>query len=127
MNEPIWLLESVVLAIHEMLIAEHGGLSGVRDEGLLSSALTKPRQLFTYEPASSFFDLAAAYSLGLAKNHPFVDGNKRTAFTVMAVFLELNGLVFSAPEAEVVIFYEGLASGEITKSDLVAWIEKSSS
>ena len=124
MNEPIWVLEQIVIAVHEMLLAEHGGLAGVRDKGLLESALAKPKQLFSYQPKSSLYDLAAAYSLGIAKNHPFVDGNKRTAFTVATLFLELNGLILEAEEAEVVIIFENLASGTINASTLAQWFKQ---
>ena len=125
MKEPIWILESVVISIHKMLLAKQGGLSGIRDENLLESALFKPRQRFIYEPTSSIYELAATYSVGIIKNHPFVDGNKRTAFTVMAIFLELNNIDFNAPEAEVVVFFESLASGKITEQALVKWLEDS--
>jgi death-on-curing protein len=126
MKQPVWIIDSVVVAIHEMLLAEHGGLTGVRDAGLLDSALAKPKQRHAYQQDSSIFELAAAYSLGIIKNHPFVDGNKRTAFTLAAIFLELNGVVFNAPEAEVVVYYEGLAAGDVTEKELVSWLEKSS-
>ena len=126
MSEPIWLLDSVVNSIHKMLLAEHGGLSGIRDKGLLSSALAKPKQLYSYHSDASIYDLAAAYSLGIAKNHPFIDGNKRTAFTIAVVFLELNGISFDAPEAEAVIYFEGLASGSISDKELASWFSESS-
>ncbi len=123
MIEPIWVTEKLVMLVHDMLLAEHGGLSGVRDAGLLESALAKPQQLYRYEPESSLFELATAYSFGLAKNHPFVDGNKRIAFTVSAVFLDLNGKTLNAPEAEVVVFYEGLAGGKVAEVVLALWLE----
>lgn len=126
MNEPIWVSEKLVITVHEMLLLEHGGLSGIRDKGLLKSALSKPQQLFSYKPEASLFDLATAYSFGLAKNHPFVDGNKRIAFTIAAVFLELNGYGFNAPEAEVVVFFEGLAAGKISEEALTTWFSDSS-
>ena len=122
MKEPIWVAEKLVLMVHDMLLAEHGGLTGIRDQGLLDSALAKPQQLFRYKPESSLFELATAYSFGLAKNHPFIDGNKRIAFTVTAVFLELNGKVLNAPEAEVVVFYEGLAGGKVSEEALAQWL-----
>ena len=126
MKQPVWIIDSVVTAVHEMLLAEHGGLSGVRDASLLDSALAKPKQRLAYQQDSSIFELAAAYSLGVIKNHPFVDGNKRTAFTLAAIFLELNGVVFNAPEAEVVVYYEGLAAGDVSEKELVSWLENSS-
>jgi len=122
MKEPIWVTEKLVMMVHDMLLAEHGGLSGVRDIGLLQSALAKPQQLYKYQDDASLFELATAYSFGLAKNHPFVDGNKRIAFTVSAVFLELNGKVLNAPEAEVVVFYEGLAGGKVGEKALAKWL-----
>ncbi len=123
MTTPVWVSEKLVLMVHDMLLAEHGGLSGVRDQGLLKSALAKPQQLHRYKPESSLYELATAYSFGLAKNHPFVDGNKRIAFTVTAVFLELNGKELNAPEAEVVVFYEGLAGGKVSEEALAKWLE----
>lgn len=121
MNEPVWILRELVVAVHQMLLAEHGGLPGIRDEALLDSALTRPRQRFAYSDKSSIFDLAAAYSYGLAKNHPFVDGNKRLALTVAAVFLDLNGYSLDAPEAEAVVIFEQLATGDLTEEDLANW------
>jgi death-on-curing protein len=123
MIDPIWVTEKLVQMVHEMLLAEHGGLSGIHDQGLLDSALAKPQQLYRYKPESSLYELATAYSFGLAKNHPFVDGNKRIAFTITAVFLELNGKVLNASEAEVVVFYEGLAAGKISEEALAKWLE----
>ncbi len=122
MNEPVWVLDSVVVAVHQILLAEHGGTPGIRDEALLNSALAKPKQRFAYEPESSIFELAASYSFGIANNHPFVDGNKRTAFTVAVIFLELNGVSLEAPEPEVVIFFENLASGNLTENELAEWL-----
>ena len=126
MKEPIWVTEKLVLMVHDMLLAEHGGLSGVRDKGLLNSALAKPQQLYRYKPESTLFELASAYSFSLAKNHPFVDGNKRIAFTITAVFLELNNKVLNAPEAEVVVFYEGLAGGKVSEAALAHWLASNS-
>ncbi len=123
MKEPIWVTEKLVMMVHDMLLAEHGGLSGIRDIGLLQSALAKPQQLYKYQDGASLFELATAYSFGLANNHPFIDGNKRIVFTVTAVFLELNGKVLNAPEAEVVVFYEGLAGGKVSEEALAKWLE----
>jgi len=117
-----WLLPEVVTAIHQMLIAEHGGLPGIRDQGLLDSALARPRQQAAYGKKNSVFQLAAAYSYGLARNHPFVDGNKRIALTVAAVFLEINGYSLNASEAEAVIIYQQLADGRLTEGALAEWI-----
>jgi len=121
-NEPVWVLDNVVVAVHQILLAEHGGTPGIRDKALLNSALKKPEQRFAYEPESSIFELVASYSFGLANNHPFIDGNKRTAFTVTAIFLELNGILLDVPEPEVVIFFENLAAGNLTEDELAEWL-----
>ena len=126
MNEPVWVLEDIVIAIHQMLLSEHGGLPGIRDEALLDSALTRPQQRFSYSDKPSIFDLAASYSYGLAKNHPFVDGNKRVALTVAAIFLELNGYSLDTSEAEAVVIFEQLAAGDLTEEDLANWFKDSS-
>ena len=127
MKEPVWVLRDVVIAVHQMLLAEHGGLSGIRDEALLDSALTRPHQRFAYGDNFSLFRLAASYSYGLSKNHPFVDGNKRVALTIAAIFLELNGYHLDAPEAEAVVIFKKLAAGNFSEDDLAAWFEDSSS
>ena len=126
MTKPVWVMPELVLAVHQMLVAEHGGLPGIRDRALLDSALARPQQKATYESDAGLFELAAAYSYGLARNHPFVDGNKRIALTVAAVFLELNGFTLSAPEAEAVIMYQRLAAGELEEDGLAEWLRDSS-
>lgn len=126
MKEPVWVMPELAQAVHQMLVAEHGGLPGIRDQALLDSALARPQQKATYENEATIFELAAAYSYGLARNHPFVDGNKRIALTVTAVFLELNGYTLDAPEAEAVIVYQKLAAGEIEESALAEWLRDSS-
>lgn len=126
MNEPVWVLEDVVVAVHQVLLSEHGGLSGIRDEALLDSALTRPQQRFAYSDKPSIFVLAASYSYGLVKNHPFVDGNKRVALTVAAIFLELNGYSLDTSEAEAVVIFEQLAAGDLTEEDLANWFKDSS-
>lgn len=126
MIEPRWVLEDVTLAVHQVLLAEHGGSSGIRDKSLLDSALAKPKQRLAYEPDSTLFELAASYSFGIAKNHPFIDGNKRVALAVGAVFLELNGFELNADEPEAVIMFEQLAAGNITEAELGAWFEHAS-
>jgi len=120
------VLPELVLAIHQTLLAEHGGLPGVRDQALLGSALARPQQRAAYDDETSIFDLAASYSFGLAQNHPFADGNKRIALTVAAVFLELNGFSLDATEPETVLMYQQLASGNITELELANWIRDSS-
>mgnify|MGYP006289634715 CR=1 FL=1 len=126
MSEPVWVLPKLVQAVHLTLLAEHGGLPGVRDPALLDSALARPQQRYAYDSKASIFELAAAYSFGLARNHPFTDGNKRVALTVAAVFLELNGYSLDAPEPEAVIMYQRLASGSLTEEELGHWMEQSS-
>ncbi|MCB1984035.1 MAG: type II toxin-antitoxin system death-on-curing family toxin [Burkholderiales bacterium] len=121
MNHPKWVLREVVIAVHQMLLAKHGGLSGIRDEALLDSALARPQQCFSYNDTLTVPDLAAVYSYGLARNHPFIDGNKRVALTVAAIFLEINGYTLDAPEAECVIIFEQLAAGKITEVELTQW------
>jgi death-on-curing protein len=122
MKEAQWLLRQTVLATQERLLAEFGGLSGVRDAGLLDSALARPQQLSTYG-RPSLFDLAAAYAYGLVRNHPFLDGNKRIAFTAAVVFLELNGRRFTASEAEAALKTLALAARELDEADFAAWLQ----
>jgi death-on-curing protein len=117
----IWLDAREVRAIHLELLAEHGGLSGIRDEGLLESALARPQNLLAYG-SPSLSELAAAYGFGLAKNHPFLDGNKRTALAAVAVFLDVNGYELAAPQAEAVTTVLRLAAGELSEAQLAAWI-----
>ena len=100
-NTPwIWVPREILLAVHAEQLAEHGGLQGVRDSGMLESALARPRQLHAYEPAASAAQLAAAYAFGIARNHPFADGNKRAAFLAGGLFLLLNGLQLIAEQAD---------------------------
>ena len=122
MNEPRWLSMLVNLAIHSDQVREHGGSPGVRDKGLLESALDQPRNRLGYESDWDLTTLAAAYGFGIAKNHPFVDGNKRIAFQAMYVFLGINGVTIVADEEEVVRLVLALASGELSESELGAWL-----
>jgi death-on-curing protein len=124
MNEPIWLLPEIVISVHQMLLAEHGGASGIRDETLLDSELNRPRQRFAYSDTLSIYELASSYCYGLAKNPPFVDGNKRVALTVAAIFLEINGYSLAAPEANTVVIIEQLAAGNITEDELANWFRE---
>jgi death on curing protein len=122
-REPRWVSRLVVEAAHTDLLLTHGGLPGLRDENLLESALARPRQRYAYDPTTSdLAALAAAYGFGLARNHPFRDGNKRVAFVTMAVFLGLNGIEFTATEAEVVTTIVALASGALEEDALASWI-----
>lgn len=121
MKEPRWLTVTAVLTIHEELIAEHGGSSGVRDQGLLESALGHPQNLLAYGKPS-LAELGASYSFGIARNHPFVDGNKRTALMAAYVFLAMNGQRLIAPEAEAVVMTLELASGVCSEADFASWL-----
>lgn len=121
MKTPVWLLRVAVLAAHERLLSEFGGATGVRDEGLLDSALTRPENLRAYGQPT-LFEMAAAYAFGIVKNHPFVDGNKRTGFTAAIVFLELNGATFAASEADATIQTLALAAGDLDESGYAAWL-----
>ncbi|HJW76036.1 MAG TPA: type II toxin-antitoxin system death-on-curing family toxin [Thermoleophilia bacterium] len=121
-SEPRWVGRLVVDAIHFDLLREHGGMPGLRDEHALESALARPRQRFAQDPLLGLPRLAAAYGFGLVRSHPFGDGNKRTAFVVMGVFLGLNGYEIEATEADVVTVMLNLAAGEVSKEELAAWI-----
>jgi death-on-curing protein len=125
MKEPQWVLRETVLALQERLLAEFGGLAGIRDEGLLDSALARPQHLFSYG-RPSLCDLAAAYAFALVRNHPFLDGNKRIGFTVAVLFLELNGRRFTADEAEATLQTLGLAARAVTEAAYAAWLRKRS-
>lgn len=112
----------VVDAIQTDMLITHGGMPGLRDQNQLESALARPKQRFAYEPTADLAALAAAYGYGLARNHPYNDGNKRIAFVVMAVFLGLNGLEFTASEADAVTTIVALASGDLDEETLADWI-----
>ena len=121
MKEPIWIDKREVLAIHEQLLVLHGGASGLRDEGLLESALARPRQQFAYA-SPDIIDMAAAYTSGIVRNHPFVDGNKRTGFVVGVLFLEMNGYLFTASEAEAAQAVLELAAGTVDEAGFAAFL-----
>jgi death on curing protein len=121
MTDVVWLSLAAVLAIHDEQIAEHGGLSGVRDMGLVESALSRP-QLKSQYGEEGLAPLAAAYAYGLARNHPFLDGNKRTAYVAMETFLALNGAAFLASDEDATITFLRLAAGEVSEDALAAWI-----
>ncbi len=124
MTEPRWLTYGVVRAIHADQISKHGGSGGLRDRGLLESALERPRNRYHYQPDSDLAQLAASYGFGIAGNHPFVDGNKRVAFQAMFVFLGLNGLRIESSEEEVVALVVSVASGETDEPRLIAWLRE---
>jgi death on curing protein len=125
MKAPQWVLRETVLALQERLLAEFGGLGGVRDEGLLDSALARPQHLLAYGKPTRF-ELAAAYAFGLVRNHPFNDGNKRIAFTTAVLFLELNGYRFSASEAEAALQTLALAARDLNEAGYAAWLQANS-
>ncbi|HET6850890.1 MAG TPA: type II toxin-antitoxin system death-on-curing family toxin [Pyrinomonadaceae bacterium] len=123
MPEIVWLLEETIIAIHHRQIAEHGGSEGLRDEGLLSSALARPQNLFAYsKPSPDLAALAAAYAFGIVRNHPFLDGNKRTGLIAARTFLLLNGVDLKASQDEKVLIFLQLAEGVLTQEELADWI-----
>jgi death-on-curing protein len=123
MTEPFWIDLEEALAAHDLQLTEHGGSTGVRDRGLLESALARPRNVFAYSPETTLIQLAAAYAVGIVKNHPFVDGNKRTGLVVGVGFLELNGVEIIAPQPETYLTFVALAASELSEDDLVKWFE----
>ena len=125
MKEPYWLTRGECLLLHDMMLDQYGGCTGIRDEGLLDSALARPQQLHHYG-TPTMPEMAAAYTAGIVKNHPFLDGNKRTGFMMGAGFLERNGYELIASEAEVVIRTLALAAGEMIEADYAAWLEANS-
>jgi death-on-curing protein len=120
-----WLLDGVVIAIHDEQIAVHGGIPGIRDDGLLSSALARPKQKAN-DGGSSVFGLAAAYAFGIIRNHPFFDGNKRTGFLVAYVFLNINGWDLRSSEVEAVNTVLDLAAGEMDEPSFSDWLKNKS-
>jgi death on curing protein len=122
-DEPLWLNRMIIEAIHADQVREHGGQAGLRDEGLLESALARPRHVWSNDPDAGLPRLAAEYGFGLARNHAFLDGNKRTAFVAMNVFLILNGYEIETAEAEAVDVMLRLAAGSLDLDGLVQWIE----
>jgi death on curing protein len=122
MQEPIWVLDETVLAIHNRQIAEHGGLSGVRDAGALASALGRPKNKLAYGDPD-IFELAAAYGFGIATNHPFADGNKRTAYVVSVLFLRLNGYGVEADQDAKYRTFLDLAAGKLAEAELASWFK----
>ncbi|MPR10701.1 type II toxin-antitoxin system death-on-curing family toxin [Microvirga tunisiensis] len=122
---PTWILKSTVLALHDEQIAEHGGLPGIKDEGLLESALARPENLHAYG-TPDIIELAAAYGFGIARNHAFVDGNKRTSMVVTELFLDLNGQELTATDAEVVRVWMALADSQsdMTEAKFTEWLRE---
>jgi death-on-curing protein len=120
-TEPEWLFTELVIAFHAEQLKEFGGPEGIRDLGTLESALGRPPNKFAYE-AAELPELAAAYAFGIARNHPFVDGNKRAALLALVTFLDINGIEFDAPESEAAAMILGLAAGEVSEEGLARWI-----
>jgi death on curing protein len=121
MSEPFWLTRQMIIAIHDEQLAIHGGASGLRDDGMLESALDRPKNRWAYERAE-VAELAAAYAFGIARNHPFIDGNKRTALLALYTFLGVNGFDFIVSEAEAAAMILALAAGEVNEEGLTRWI-----
>ena len=121
MSEPEWLTKQIVLAIHDEQLALHCGAGGIRDETLLESVLSRPLNKWAYEQ-TGLVELAAAYGFGIARNHPFVDGNKRTSLLATYTFLGLNEIDFVVPEAEAAAMILSLAAGEVSEESLARWI-----
>lgn len=122
MQEPLWIDKNAIINIHSRQLAEHGGGDGVRDSNLLESAITRAKNLYYYgNPPPSIEDMAAAYAYGVAKNHPFIDGNKRTALVVCILFLNMNECDITAPLEECYIVFLKLADGSLTEEDLSTW------
>ena len=125
MKKPYWLTRDECLALHDMMLSCYGGIAGLRDEHLLESALSRPQQLFHYGKPT-LAEMAAAYAAGIVKNHPFLDGNKRTGFMLGAGFLERNGHEFHATEADAVLQTLALAAGEMTEAEYAEWLHRNS-
>jgi death on curing protein len=123
MKESTWILKSIALAIHNEQLSEHNGRPGIRDITLLESALARPQNLYAYQ-SPTLFELAASYAYGIIKNHPFIDGNKRSSFVVSLLFLELNGYELITSREEKVSTFLKLASDSLTEQELTAWFQE---
>jgi len=123
-KEPLWIEERDALAIHDRLLALHGGATGLRDRDLLESALARPRQHHSYAKTSDVVEMAALYTAGIVRNHPFIDGNKRTGFVIGVLFLELHGFVFKASEADATQAIMALASGTLDEAAFTTWLRE---
>jgi death-on-curing protein len=123
-KEPLWIEERDILAIHDRLLALHGGATGLRDRGLLESALARPRQHHAYANTSDVVEMAALFTAGIFRNHPFVDGNKRTGFVIGILFLELHGFDFKASEADATQAVMVLAAGTLDQAAFTAWLRE---
>ncbi len=127
MTQPLWIDERDTLTLHDRLLALHGGAAGVRDDALLKSALARPQQIHAYADAPDLIDLAAAYTAGIVRNHPFIDGNKRTGFVVGILFLELNGYRFTASEEDAAQAVLGLAASTLDEQGYAAFLRANAS
>jgi len=123
---PEWLKAGDIVYFQRLLVNEHGGLHGIRDEGALESTLARPQQLLHYEPKASIYELAASYGYGFAKNHVFNDGNKRVSLASIDIFLQINGLQLIAEEVDAVLTIRDLAAGLLDESGLSCWVEDNS-
>ena len=123
MSEPIWVNRRALLLLHVESLAEFGGSSGMRDEGLFESAMDRARMRWAYRPKSSLAELAACYGFGLVKNHALLDGNKRLGFLAIGIFLRVNGFRLAADRAEAVVVIEDVAAGRLDEGRLAAWIQ----
>ncbi|HLM82355.1 MAG TPA: type II toxin-antitoxin system death-on-curing family toxin [Terriglobales bacterium] len=123
-KEPLWIEERDALAIHDRLLALYGGATGLRDRGLLESALARPRQHYAYVNTSDAVEMAALYTVGIVRNHPFVDGNKRTGFVIGVLFLELHSFDFKASEADATQGVMALAAGTLDEGGYGAWLRE---
>ena len=124
-DEPVWLLKEAVLLAHARSLAQHGGPQGLRDDGMLESALARPQQLYAYgDPPPDLAAMAAAYAFGIAKNHPFVDGNKRTSLIALGGFLRINGFRLTADQVAAYQAIIALAEGSMTEKMLAAWVRQ---
>ena len=127
MRPPLWIEERDALLLHDRLLALHGGATGVRDDALLQSALARPRQISAYAESPGIIDMAAAYTAGIVRNHPFIDGDKRTGFVVGILFLELNGYRFAASEEDAAQAVLALAAGRLDEQGYAAFLRANAS
>jgi death-on-curing protein len=123
-KEPVWIETRDVLAIHDRLLALHGGASGLRDQGLLESALARPRQHYAYADSPDILEMAALYTAGVVRNHPFIDGNKRAGFVIGVLFLELNGFEIRASEEDATQAVTSLAAGTLDEAGYSSWLRE---
>lgn len=126
MSEPVWLFREALVVLHDESIAEHGGIEGIRDQGLLESALARAQNRFAYENETDLHRLAATYAFGIAKNHPFADGNKRAAFLAAGMFLRVNGIRLTASQADATMVMYDLAASKIDEATFAAWLKANS-